>query len=539
VTLFWSVDAVDDSGLDNHLAEQADLTAVERFAQRHATELVPRQARYYRDLLPTRPPGPGQQYAFDVNLDACTGCKACVAACHSLNGLDDGESWRSVTLLIGRTSGQPVQQTVTTACHHCVEPACLAGCPVDAYEKDPDTGIVVHLDDQCIGCSYCTLTCPYEVPIFNRTRGIVRKCDMCQGRLSNGEAPACVQACPNGAIAISVIDTADAISRAESSVVVPGGAPAMITVPTTAYRTVRSEVGELAGVASLPDGPAPTHWPLAVMLVLTQMAVGAFVTDVVVQVLPSWRGLTPPRSLDAVITAAAGTLAMAASALHLGRPLHCYRAVIGLRHSWLSREVVAFGLFNGLAVPYALMLLLRAGVANEVRPFLAGTSLAAGVAGVACSVLVYTTTRRPSWRPLKVTASFLSTGATCGLAAVLWATAVSSAVRHRPARVASVEVLLVVVTTVTLVAQATIFRPRLDGERRRRALLMAHDLRRWTAGRFGLGALGGIALPGAIALTGSDRPWPSAALATLALAGVDAGELAARSLFFTTAGPTR
>ena len=186
MTLLSAVDPVDETPIDRYLQLQADLTAVERFSQRHEADALPAQQRYYRDLIPLDRPTAGQQYAFAVDLDACTGCKACVAACHSLNGLDEGESWRSVTLLSGGTTAAPFQQTVTSACHHCVDPACLNGCPVDAYEKDPITGIVSHLDDQCIGCSYCTLTCPYEVPAYNKSRGIVRKCDMCQGRLAAG-----------------------------------------------------------------------------------------------------------------------------------------------------------------------------------------------------------------------------------------------------------------------------------------------------------------------------------------------------------------
>jgi ferredoxin len=81
--------------------------------------------------------------------------------------------------------------------HHCVDPACLSGCPVLVYDKYPATGIVRHLDDQCIGCQYCVMKCPCEVPRYSARRGIVRKCDMCGNRLSQGEAPACVQACPS------------------------------------------------------------------------------------------------------------------------------------------------------------------------------------------------------------------------------------------------------------------------------------------------------------------------------------------------------
>ena len=82
----------------NLLVEQRQLTAVETFSRAHDANEV--RSRLYRDLLPATAPAPGQQYAFEVNLDQCSGCKACVSACHSLNGLDDGETWRSVGLLI-------------------------------------------------------------------------------------------------------------------------------------------------------------------------------------------------------------------------------------------------------------------------------------------------------------------------------------------------------------------------------------------------------------------------------------------------------
>ena len=296
----------DVTPLDRYLAAQADLTAIGRFVQLEAADLLPKQARYYRDLIPLERPRPGQQYGFEIDLDTCTGCKACVTACHSLNGLDDDESWRSVGLLHGAdpvpslvssptlvpaafdgggesiadairarhaTSRVPAvvpsQQTVTTGCHHCVDPACLKGCPVDAYEKDLITGIVKHLDDQCIGCGYCTLTCPYEVPRYNASRGIVRKCDMCSDRLEVGEAPACVQACPNSAITIAVVDKAEMVARAAGTTLVPGAPRSEITAPTTVYRSTRPSIAAMQPADRFALRPAEAHPPLSVMLVLS------------------------------------------------------------------------------------------------------------------------------------------------------------------------------------------------------------------------------------------------------------------------------
>ena len=364
MTLLSAVEQYDDTPIDRYLAAQADLTAVERFAQRHAADALPAQARYYRSLLPASAPGPGQQYGFNVDLDACTGCKACVTACHSLNGLDDGESWRRVTLV--DTGAGP--QHITAACHHCVDPACLKGCPVDAYEKDPVTGIVTHLDDQCIGCSYCTLTCPYDVPVYNKARGIVRKCDMCRDRLAEGEAPACVQGCPNDAISVTVVDIAEVRTASP-------------TRPTTAY-TRRTPFSTTP--PDVQNGEHRTsHTPLAVMLVLTQLAVGAFLAG------------------GARLAVPAAAVAMGASVFHLGRPQYFYRSIIGLRHSWLSREVVAFGAFFGLALLHAV----------RPHPVLGTAAAAAGLAGVGCSVLIYAVTGRPQWRVGRVTVDFAVTTA--------------------------------------------------------------------------------------------------------------------------------
>ena len=549
MSLLSAVDAVDATPIDHWIAAQADLSAVERFSQRHADEERPLQARYYRDLLPAQPPGPGQQYAFAVDLDACTGCKACVAACHSLNGLDDDEEWRRVTLLTGRRDGQPYQQHVTAACHHCVDPACMQGCPVDAYEKDPITGIVSHLDDQCIGCSYCTLTCPYEVPAYDHRRGIVRKCDMCAGRLQEGEAPACVQGCPNAAIEITVVDVAATIAAGVTGALVPGAPPSSITTPATQYRSARGLGSDAAPAMPAAPRVAQAHPPLTAMLVLTQLAVGAFVVDLCLRWFnhPVENGALP--AFDAVVVGAAGVLALGASVLHLGRPWHCYRAIVGLRHSWLSREVVAFGTFTGLAVPYALVLATLP-VDSTAARWLGVAVAGVGVAGVACSVLIYTRTRRASWTVPSVATKFALTAAACGVATVLWMSTVSALVGTGESQLdlaggtdRSLFLAVAALMAVKLTGEAAGFRHLRrpdDSEGARRAHLLVGALRSNTRRRFGLG-VAGVVLPlvAAVVVSAATPPLLVAALATGALACVLGGEFIERTLFFTAASAPR
>jgi formate dehydrogenase iron-sulfur subunit len=500
------------------LAAQADLSAVDRFARRHDAGEVSASARRYRELLPAKPPGPGQQYAFEVDLDVCTGCKACVTGCHSLNGLDDGEVWRTVGLLHGGGPGFPALQTVTSSCHHCLEPACLLGCPANAYEKHPTTGIVQHLDDQCIGCSYCLFMCPFEAPKYQPARGIVRKCDMCSDRLAHGEAPACVESCPNQAIRIAIVEQGAAVEAAEAGVFLPGAPSPADTVPTTVYRTARPLPKNLLPADFHTLRPEKAHPSLTAMLVATQLSVGALAVD--------W-ALGAGRPSNAVIALAVGLGGLGASLLHLGRPRHAWRALLGLRTSWLSREILAFGVYAGLMLAYLAALAFR-GLA-PARAGLEAAAVATGLLGIACSVTVYAATRRAVWR-------LGATGARFGLCALALGAATVAATSDAPDP--RLLALLAGAAATKLALDAAALR-HLGGRPAtsltRRARLLAGPLAWLAQLRLACGALGVCLLLLLAALPGPGTAPLRAAILTLFLAG----ELVERHLFFVAGAAPR
>ena len=419
--------------IDQLLAEQQRLTAVEKFAQKHERADFPAQSRYYEDLIPLSRPAPGQQYAFAVNLDKCTGCKACVSACHSLNGLEEHETWRDVGFLVGGHRGNAYQQTVTTACHHCLEPGCLEGCPVMAYDKDSETGIVRHLDDQCIGCQYCTMKCPYDVPKYSKRLGIVRKCDMCHDRLAVGEAPACVQACPHEAITIRLADVAETLSAATpNSQLLPGAFDSSYTKPTTLYTTAKKMPVDTRPADAYALRLEHAHWPLIVMLVLSQMAVGLSTALAVGSLFfPSF--FSAAGLPIAVGGFALLNIGLIAAVFHLGRPLGAWRFFLGLRTSWMSREILAFSIFAA-AAGFAILpaFLLHPLAARLIPSFLhsllvplpvamlasvaSAVAVVLGFVAVFTSAMIYIDTHRALWRAAMAFPRFY--GATFALGAV-------------------------------------------------------------------------------------------------------------------------
>ncbi|MDX2150809.1 MAG: 4Fe-4S dicluster domain-containing protein [Bryobacteraceae bacterium] len=138
---------------------------------------------------------------FDSTL--CVGCRECEGACAKRWNQPYDESiartekisYRKLTTI--QTKGE---NFVRRMCMHCVDPACASVCPVGALEKTK-LGPVVYHEDRCMGCRYCMVACPFNVPSYtwNEPLPKVKKCDMCFERQSAGKQTACAEACPTGA----------------------------------------------------------------------------------------------------------------------------------------------------------------------------------------------------------------------------------------------------------------------------------------------------------------------------------------------------
>jgi len=152
----------------------------------------------------------------------CVGCNACMPACKKANSMNpemtgDQQLWDNPQDLSASTlniikrfssgSGEHKDQKedgyafIKRQCLHCVDPSCVTACPVTALAKDKDTGIVAYDKDACIGCRYCQVACPYNIPKFEWDDPYpeIVKCELCSHLIAKGDISACCSACPTGA----------------------------------------------------------------------------------------------------------------------------------------------------------------------------------------------------------------------------------------------------------------------------------------------------------------------------------------------------
>lgn len=359
-------------------------------------------------LIPDRPLAAGEQYRFHFDMTKCIGCRSCEVACNEQNGNPADLHWRRIGEIEGGVYPDTRRHYLSMGCNHCLDPDCLRGCPVNAYTKDPHTGIVLHSAEACIGCQYCVWNCPYSVPQFNPERGVVGKCDMCHRRLSDGLEPACVSACPDGAISIEIVNV-DAWRADYSAAESPGMPAAGQTISTTRITLPPKSVPLLERVDMDRIRPDHAHMSLVFMTTLMQVVVGSLA------VLLALRAANT-LMLTLLLFATAFTLNI--SVFHLGRPAYAWRALKMWRRSWLSREVLLFTLFFG-----ALLLVTAASWVKTIRtlviPGVAPDAIAwaaaiLGIAGLLASAFIYLVPARPAWNMAHTPLDFLLSAAVMG-----------------------------------------------------------------------------------------------------------------------------
>lgn len=137
-------------------------------------------------------------FEYRIDISRCIGCHACEVACITANDLDPSSARNWVEHLEDDSEVRGNTTFVPYLCQHCEDAPCVAACPTGASYKAADGRVLVD-EDLCIGCGLCVPACPYGSRYVAEDTNKLQKCTLCEGRVSNGQAPACFEVCPAGA----------------------------------------------------------------------------------------------------------------------------------------------------------------------------------------------------------------------------------------------------------------------------------------------------------------------------------------------------
>jgi anaerobic dimethyl sulfoxide reductase subunit B (iron-sulfur subunit) len=197
---------------------------------------------------------------FYFDQTRCIGCYTCVVACKDWHDIPAGPaSWRRVITIEKGKYPDLFVAFLSTACHHCVKPACVTTCPVNAITKRNEDGVVMVEREICQGkdnCDLCLQACPYDAPQFGAEENAkMQKCGFCLDRLVENKKPICVDACPMRALDAGPIEEVQAkygaIREAEYFVYSEELAPCIVFKPMKDTRGLAVTKIEIAPVSSV------------------------------------------------------------------------------------------------------------------------------------------------------------------------------------------------------------------------------------------------------------------------------------------------
>jgi anaerobic dimethyl sulfoxide reductase subunit B (iron-sulfur subunit) len=369
-----------------------------------------------------------KQYAFYFDSSACSGCKACQAACKDKHNLAVGSLWRRVYEVTGGGWQQVGDAWVpdvfaynlSVACNHCQEPICAEVCPACAIIRRED-GLVLLDSDKCLGCGYCSWVCPYGALHYDQAAGHITKCTFCVDEIDAGRSPACVAACP-----MRVLDFGDHSALDARYGVTKGSYPlpeSHLTQPSLVINPHRDAHRSQSEPTQLvPDKQDDMkEWSLIIFTLLSQLAVGAFL------VLSVLRSLLAQKAGMAVVELLSDTMLLVIepvtivsiliSLLHLGTPRNAYRAFRNVRSSWLSREILFATLFASAGAVFTVMQWFKID-AFETRNIVAWVATLLGLALVYSMSRVYMLRTIPTWNSPATPLSFFTTSLMLGVLAI-------------------------------------------------------------------------------------------------------------------------
>ncbi len=163
--------------------------------------------------------GHPDSYGVLHDISRCIGCRACETACNKVNDLEvPGKPFTDLSVLDEKRRTENNNYTVVNKfedkknpgksvfvkkqCNHCMEPSCASVCFVQAFKKSA-SGAVTYNPDVCVGCRYCMVACPFNIPTYEYDEPFnpeVRKCTLCKSRTDEGKLPGCVEICPKDAL---------------------------------------------------------------------------------------------------------------------------------------------------------------------------------------------------------------------------------------------------------------------------------------------------------------------------------------------------